>query len=69
MSEKENKNVNEDEIEVLEIWEPKADEIIDAKDRHIKMSKQSTNRIVITLVALAAFLIMWYSTFLGYTFY
>ncbi len=63
MSEKENKNVNEDEIEVLEIWEPKADEIIDAKDRHIKMSKQSTNRIVITLVALAAFLIMWYSTF------
>lgn len=52
-----------EEIEVLELWEPHADEITDAKDRHIKMSKQSTNKIVIALVALGAFLIMWYATF------
>ena len=44
-----------EEIEVLELWEPHADEITDAKDRHIKMSKQSTNKIVIALVALGAF--------------
>ena len=54
---------DENEIEVLELWEPHADEITDAKDRHIKMSKQSTNKIVIVLVALGAFLVMWYATF------
>lgn len=52
-----------EEVEVLELWEPHADEIVDAKDRHIKMSKQSTNKIVIALVTLGALLIMWYSTF------
>ncbi len=57
-------DVKKDEnIEVLELWEPHAEEITDAKDRHIKMSKQSTNRIVIALVAVAAFLIIWYATF------
>ena len=53
----------DDEIEVLDIWEPHADEITDAKDRHIKFSKKTTNRIVIVLVALGALLLMWYSTF------
>lgn len=62
-------NVNEDdnkkdeEIEVLDLWEPHADEITDAKDRHIKMSKKTTNKIVIILVAMGALLLMWYSTF------
>ena len=63
-------NINEkdteqkdDEIEVLELWEPHADEITDSKDRHIKMSKKTTNRIVIVLVAIGALLLMWYSTF------
>ena len=53
----------EEEIETLELWEPHANEITDAKDRHIKMSKQSTNKIVIALVVVGALLIMWYSTF------
>lgn len=53
----------DEEVEVLELWEPHADEITDAKDRKIKMSKQSTNKIVIALVAVGAFLIMWYATF------
>lgn len=56
-------NKNDDEIEVLEVWEPHADEITDAKDRHIKLSKKTTNRIVIALVAIGALLLMWYSTF------
>ena len=56
-------NINDDEIETLELWEPHADEIKEAKDRHIKMSKQSTNKIVIILVAIGAFLIVWYATF------
>lgn len=63
-------NINEkdteqkdDEIEVLELWEPHADEIKDSNDRHIKMSKKTTNRIVIVLVAIGALLLMWYSTF------
>lgn len=53
----------DEEVEVLKLWEPHADEIVDAKDRHIKMSKQSSNRIVIALVAIGAFLTMWYATF------
>ena len=56
-------NINDDEIETLELWEPHADEIKEAKDRHIKMSKQSTNKIVIILVAIGAVLIVWYATF------
>ena len=52
-----------EDVEVLKLWEPHADEITDAKDRHIKMSKQSSNKIVIALVAIGAFLIMWYATF------
>ena len=56
-------NIKDDEIETLELWEPHADEIKEAKDRHIKMSKQSTNKIVIILVAIGAFLIVWYATF------
>ena len=59
----EQKDNKDEEIEVLELWEPHADEITDAKDRHIKMSKKTTNRIVIILVALGALLLMWYSTF------
>lgn len=58
-----NETKKEEEVEVLELWEPHADEITDAKDRHIKMSKQTSNKIVITLVAIGAFLIMWYATF------
>ena len=56
-------NNKEDEIEVLELWEPHADEILDAKDRHVKWSKKTTNRVVILLVALAALLLMWYAVF------
>ena len=40
----------DEDIEVLELWEPHVDEIKDAKDRHIKMSKKSTNKIVISFV-------------------
>ena len=58
-----NETKKNEEVEVLELWEPHADEITDAKDRHIKMSKQSSNKIVIALVAIGAFLIMWYATF------
>lgn len=54
---------DEEDIEVLELWEPHADEITDAKDRHIKMSKKSTNRIVIALVLVGALLTMWYAVF------
>lgn len=54
--------VNE-EIEKLDLWEPHSDEIMDAKDRQIKMSKQTTNKIVIVLVLLGAFLVMWYASF------
>ena len=54
---------DEEEIEVLELWEPHADEITDAKDRHIKMSKKSTNKIVIALVLVGALLTMWYAVF------
>ena len=64
MDKKEKKDtVKDEEIEVLEIWQPHVDEIKSAKDRHIKMSKQSVNKLVIILTVLAAFLIMWYSTF------
>lgn len=56
-------NNKEDEIEVLELWEPHADEILDAKDRHVKWSKKTTNWVVILLVALAALLLMWYAVF------
>ncbi|MDD6323519.1 MAG: hypothetical protein PUA73_02795 [Bacilli bacterium] len=52
-----------DDIEVLEVWEPHADKITSAKDRHIKMSQKSVNRIVIALVTIGAFLVMWYSIF------
>lgn len=58
-----NESKNNENVEVLELWEPHADEITDAKDRHIKMSKKSSNKIVIALVAIGAFLIMWYATF------
>ena len=54
---------DEEEIETLELWEPHADEITDAKDRHIKMSKKSTNKIVIALVLVGALLTMWYAVF------
>ena len=54
---------DDEEIEVLELWEPHADEITDAKDRHIKLSRKTTNKIVIALVAIGALLLMWYSTF------
>ena len=53
----------DEEIEVLELWEPHADEITDAKDRHVKWSKQTTNKLVIVLVALAALLLMGYAVF------
>ncbi len=54
---------NSEDIEVLELWEPHADEITDAKDRHIKMSKSSTNKIVIALVLVGALLTVWYAVF------
>ncbi len=53
----------DDKIETLEVWEPYSDEIIDAKDRNIKMSQRSINKIVILMVSLGAFLIIWYSAF------
>lgn len=56
-------NENQEEIEILDVWQPHADEITDAKDRKIKMSQKSINRIVIFMVTLGAFLVMWYSTF------
>lgn len=52
-----------EEIEVLELWEPHADEIKDAKDRHVKWSKQTTNKFVIALVTLGALLLMGYAVF------
>ena len=58
------KNTSKDEnIEVLELWEPHADEIKDAKDRHVKMSKKSTHKIVISLVIVGLLLTMWYAVF------
>ena len=56
-------NDKDDDIEVLELWEPHPDEITDAKDRHVKWSKKTTNKIVIILVALGALLLMWYAVF------
>lgn len=53
----------DDKIETLEVWEPRSDEIITAKDRNIKMSQRSINRIVILMVSLGAFLVIWYSAF------
>lgn len=53
----------EEEIEVLELWEPHADEIIDAKDRRIKTSHQTTKKIIIVLAVCAALLIVWYAAF------
>lgn len=60
---KDKEKKDEEEIEVLELWEPHADEITDAKDRHIKMSKKSTNKIVIVLVLVGALLTIWYAVF------
>lgn len=56
-------NKKDEEIEVLDLWEPHAEEITDAKDRHIKTSKKTTNRVVMVLVAVGALLLMWYATF------
>lgn len=53
----------DEDIEVLELWEPHVDEIKDAKDRHIKMSKKSTNKIVISFVIVGLLLTMWYAVF------
>ena len=53
----------DEDIEVLELWEPNVDEIKDAKDRHIKMSKKSTNKIVISFVIVGLLLTMWYAVF------
>lgn len=53
----------DDKIETLEVWEPHSEEIIDAKDRNIRMSQRSINRIVILMVSLGAFLVIWYSAF------
>ena len=45
----EQKDNKDEEIEVLELWEPHADEITDAKDRHIKMSKKTLRKQLIEL--------------------
>lgn len=54
---------NDEEVEVLDLWETKSDEIMSAKDRKIKPSRNTVKHWVIVFVTIGAFLVMWYAMF------